>query len=75
MDGKVWVVVGGARGMGACCGVIAAVENGNCATGSPDYFLFRQDAKVKLVNDKRDGVSFQPGTELLADRARTRERR
>lgn len=48
------------------CGVIAAVENGECATGLPDHFLFRQGAKGKLVNDKRDGVSFQPGTELLA---------
>lgn len=28
---------------------------------------------MKLVKDKRDGVSFQPGTELLGDRARTRE--
>ena len=28
---------------------------------------------LKLVNAKCDGVSFQPGTELLADRARTRE--
>lgn len=28
---------------------------------------------MKLVKDKRGGVSFQPGTELLGDRARTRE--
>lgn len=28
---------------------------------------------MKLVKDKRDGVSFQPGTELLGDRARARE--
>lgn len=38
-----------------------------------DHFLFRTTAKVKLVKDKRDRFSFQPGTELLGDRARTRE--
>lgn len=48
-------------------------SNSNCDTEPPDHFLFRPTAKVKLVKDERDGVSFQPGTELLADRARTRE--
>src|SRR5699024_3662807 len=50
-----------------------AILKAKVSFASADYFSFNGRCKVKVMSDPQSEFPFEPGTELMADRARSRE--